>query len=324
MLAFLNGNRDKAGETAGPVVESAPLRPSIGLALGSGAARGWAHIGVLKTLVEAGYTPEIIAGTSIGAVVGGCHAAGKLAELEDWARALTRRRVFSLLDLSLGGAAIISGARLRTLLDRDIGTTAIEDLPIRFTAIATELVTGHEVWLNRGSLVEAVIASYALPGIFEASRVGGRWLVDGALVNPVPVSAARAMGARLVISVNLNGSDFGRVSVVSAHGAAPGESVADEAPPAPLGGRALLRQRLKDPMGGPPGIPTVMMEAFNITQDRIARARLAGDPPDVAISPRIGHVGLFDFHRAEETIELGAAATRDMLGAIEDAAAALA
>jgi NTE family protein len=317
--------KSAAGEPAtatAAAIDTAPLRPPIGLALGSGAARGWAHIGVVRTLVAGGYVPEIIAGTSIGAVVGGCQAAGCLRELEDWTMALTRRRIFSLLDLSLGGSAIISGARLRSLLDRDLGNMQIEDLPVRLTAIATELATGHEVWLNRGPLVEAIIASYALPGIFEAARLGGRWLVDGALVNPVPVSAARAMGARVVIAVNLNGNDFGRGAVVAAHGAAPGEIAVP--PPAPPTGRALLRQRLKDPNGGPPGIPTVMMEAFNITQDRIARARLAGDPPDVAIMPRVGHIGLFDFHRAEEAIALGAEAARGMLGAIEEAVTALA
>ena len=182
----------------------------IGLALGGGAARGFAHIGVIRTLVAKGFKPDIIAGTSIGAVVGGCYAAGKLDEFEEWARSLTRRGVLGYLDVSLGGSGLISGGRLAEQLTEAVGDVTIEDLPLRFAAIATEIGTGHEIWLTRGRLADALRASYALPGIFPPVQVGERWLVDGALVNPVPVSAARALGARLVIAVNVNTDLFGR------------------------------------------------------------------------------------------------------------------
>ena len=193
-------------------------RPSIGLALGGGAARGFAHIGVLRTLLANGIKPDIIAGTSIGAVVGGCYAAGYLDALEDWARRLTRRRVFGYLDFNLGGSGLIGGDRLAAKLERELGAVTFQDLSVRMSAIATEVGTGHEIWLTRGRLVDAMSASYALPGIFPPVRIGGRWLMDGALVNPLPVSAARAFGARLVIAINLNADNFGRGTIIQDHG----------------------------------------------------------------------------------------------------------
>ena len=207
--------------------------PSIGLALGGGAARGFAHIGVLRTLVAHGIVPDVIVGTSIGAVVGGCYAAGQLDDLEEWARGLTARGVLGYLDISLSGSGLIGGGQLAARLEETLGDTRIEELPIRFAAIATEVGTGHEIWLTRGRLVDALRASYALPGIFPPVRIGGRWLVDGALVNPVPVSAARALGARLVIAVNLNSDLFGRGTTIADHGS----DDSDEA----AGGRATSR-----------------------------------------------------------------------------------
>jgi NTE family protein len=299
----------------------APPPPKIGLVLGGGAARGWAHIGVLRALNAAGYKPDVIAGTSIGAVVGGCYAAGRLDELEEWARSLTKRRVFSLLDLSFSGTGLLGGSRLREALEKDLGALNIEDLPLRYVAIATEIATGHEIWLTRGHLVEAMRASYALPGIFEPVRIGGRWLMDGALVNPVPISAARALGARMVIAVNLHADIYGRGAVVPDHGTDAEDIAALETWRAQrhqsrlsaIRGRAALRRSLKAYVNGAPGIPTVMNEAYNITQDRIARARLAGDPPDVAILPRLGPIGLFEFHRAAEAITRGAEAVEHIL-----------
>ena len=187
----------------------------IGLALGGGAARGWAHIGVLQALQRAGIKPDIIAGTSIGAVVGGCFAAGHLDNLEVWARELTPKRVFGYLDFNLAGTGLISGQRLCERLELHLGDRNIEDLNTRFTAVATEVGTGHEHWLSRGRLVDAVRASYALPGVFKPVKINGRWLFDGALVNPIPVSVCRALGARYVIAVNLNFDILGRGSVIS-------------------------------------------------------------------------------------------------------------
>ncbi|PZO00118.1 MAG: NTE family protein rssA [Hyphomicrobiales bacterium] len=304
-------------------------RPTIGLALGGGAARGWAHIGVLEVLIEAGYKPDVIAGTSIGAVVGGCYTAGKLPQLAEFATSLTKRRVVGLMDFHIGGAGLIGGGRLKRLLERDLAGLKIEDLPKRFVAIATELGTGHEIWLTRGSLVDALSASYALPGVFDPVKLGGRWLMDGALVNPVPVTAARALGADVVICVNLNSDLAGRGTTIQNHAAEPEPEIVPELVVRPtsrwLGGITGAARRVRGLVGRQnedrPGLAGVMIDAFNITQDRISRSRLAGDPPDVMIGPKLGRMGLFDFHRAQETIELGRQATRRCLDDIEAAIA---
>jgi NTE family protein len=305
--------------------------PSIGLVLGSGAARGFAHIGVMRALMAHGIKPDIIVGTSMGALVGGCYATDQLDTLEEWARSLTMRRIIGYLDVRIGGSGLIGGGRLANRLEESIGEALIEDLPIRFAAIATEIGTGHEVWLTRGSLSLAVRASYALPGIFPPVHLGGRWLVDGALVNPVPVSAARALGARVVIAVNMDADRFGRGTTIASHG-----SELNEAPPAaiepPRNGfarlrgifgaeRALKRQIIAG--DSRPSFSTVMVESFNIMQDRLTRMRLAGDPPDVHITPRIGHIGWVDFHRAAESIEVGRAATEKAIDSITESIADL-
>jgi NTE family protein len=305
---------------------------SIGLVLGSGAARGFAHIGVMRALQEHGIVPDIIVGTSMGALVGGCYANKQLDTLEDWARSLTRRRIISYLDVRIGGSGLIGGGRLANRLEESIGDTAIEDLPIRFAAIATEIGTGHEVWLTRGSLALALRASYALPGIFPPVHLGGRWLADGALVNPVPVSAARALGARVVIAVNMEADRFGRGATIASHGADPGDTH-PVTPPAESRNRfARLRGMFgaeralrRDIVAGDmrPSFSTVMVESFNIMQDRLTRMRLAGDPPDVHITPRIGPVGWLDFHRAAESIAIGYAATEKAIEAIAEAIAEL-
>lgn len=285
----------------------------IGLALGGGAARGWAHIGVLHALADAGIVPDIVAGTSIGAVVGGCYVADRLGELESFARELTRRKVFGYLDFNLTGSGLINGQKLCTRLQQALGETTIEDVGRPFTAVATEIGTGHEVWLSRGPLVTAMRASYALPGIFKPVNIANRWLFDGALVNPVPVSVCRAMGARYVIAVNLNADMFGRGTVVANPEMGGHHPPAEEEPVSPSTGvpvRQLLKDQLFGKGEGAPGISTVMVDAFNIVQDRIARSRLAGDPPDALINPRLGGINLFDFHRAEELIERGHIATR--------------
>jgi NTE family protein len=311
-------------DSEAPVDRQEPLAeaPRIGLALGGGAARGWAHIGILRTLVANGIVPDVIAGTSVGALVGGIWAAGKLDNLEDWVRTITKRRVFGLLDFGLGGNGLIRGDRLADLLLQSFGEINIEDLDIRFAAIATELGSGHEIWLTRGRLADAIRASYALPGIFSPVKVAGRWLIDGAVVNPIPVSPARALGARVVIAVNLNADAFGRGTVIQEQNAELEPEPTAETPKG-SGLRWLLRREvLRDPTR-PRGIGTVMLDAFNITQDRIARSRLAGDPPDLMISPRLGGIGLFEFHRAEEAIRLGAEATERALGDLSETVAAL-
>src|SRR5438067_8757496 len=329
---FLRRNGQNGDRTLGTddmPDEFASRRPTIALALGGGAARGFAHIGVIRTLIAKGYMPDIIAGTSFGAVVGGCYAVGKLDDVEQWGRTLTRRRVLTYLDVSFSGSGLLSGGRLAEKLIATLGNTMIEELPLRFAAIATEIGSGHEIWVTRGRLVDAVRASYALPGIFPAVEIGHRWLMDGALVNPVPVSAARALGARVVIAVNVNTDLFGRGTTIHDHGADPEAEAPLEAEVASRGllGRFAAEKSAKRRFLGTaarPGLSSVMVEAFNIMQDRITRARLAGDPPDVLISPRIGRIGLFDFHKAEEAIAIGAEAAEKALEPFDDIVAALA
>jgi NTE family protein len=318
-------NGDRAAEATTQAGPSAG-RPSIGLALGGGAARGFAHIGVMRTLLAHGIVPDVIVGTSIGAVVGGCYAAKEMDNLEAWARTLTVRGVLGYLDISLSGSGLINGGHLAGRLEAGLKDTRIDDLPIRFAAIATEFNTGHEIWLTRGRLSDALRASYSLPGIFPPVLIGGRWLVDGALVNPVPVSAARALGARLVIAVNLNSDLFGRGTIIASHGSDDSDLISVPAKPNGLRGmfsgeRSLRRQFFG--RRGRPGLPTVMVEAFNVMQDRITRARLAGDPPDVLISPRLGGVGWFDFHRASEAISIGTEAAEKAIDAVNEAVTAL-
>jgi len=235
--------------------------------------------------------------------------------------------MFGLLDISLAGTGLIGGGRLKAQLDANLGDARIEDLTVRFAAIATEYGTGHEVWLGKGPLVEAIRASYALPGVFEPLRIGGRWLMDGALVNPVPVSAARALGGRLVVAVNLQSDVSGRGTVVQSIGASERDQEAAErltwfarmrGGAGPVGATSKTR-----PTPEGPGLPSVMIDAFNIMLDRISRSRLAGDPPDVTIGPRLADIGLFDFHRADEAIRLGQEAAERSLDPIREAMRAL-
>jgi NTE family protein len=287
--------------------QSKPQKKSgISLALGGGAARGWAHIGVLRALDEAGIEISMIAGTSIGALVGGCYLAGKLDQLEEFARSLTRRRIFGLLDINLGGSGLFGGMKLTSRMQEHMNGTRFEDLSKPFVCVATEVRTGHEIWLTEGSLITAMRASYALPGVFEPVSANGRILVDGALVNPVPVSVLRAYEQPLVVAVNLHHDLFGRAAVIK-HSA--GELVVQK--------DATPGQR-HDPdataQGTRLGVTGVMVEAFNIIQGRISRARLAGDPPDLSLQPKLGHVGLSEFHRADEAIKLGYEATKKQIG----------
>ncbi|GHD08372.1 patatin-like phospholipase family protein [Tianweitania populi] len=274
-----------------------PKRQGIALALGGGAARGWAHIGVLRALDEAGIAVDMIAGTSIGALVGGCYLAGKLDELEAFARGLTKRRIFGLLDLRLGGNGLFGGMKLDARLQEHLAGKSFKNLSKPFVCVAAELRTGHEIWVTDGSLVTAMRASYALPGVFEPVPCNGRVLVDGALVNPVPVSVCRAYEQPLVVGVNLHYDLFGRAAVIK-HSA--GELVIARDAPRP-------KTAATPPTGRESrlGVTGVMVEAFNIIQDRLSRSRLAGDPPDLSLQPKLGHIGLSEFHRADEAIQIG-------------------
>ncbi len=295
-----------------PIVE--PVQKSaIALALGGGAARGWAHIGVLRALDEAGIEIEMIAGTSIGALVGGCYLAGKLDELEEFARSLTKRRMFGLLDIHLGGSGLFGGMRLTAEMQRHMDGVTFDDLPKPFVCVASEIRTGHEIWISSGSLINAMRASYALPGVFEPVMCNGRLLVDGALVNPVPVSICRAYEQPLVVAVNLHYDQYGRAAVIK-HDAGSSKLSAG-VPVAPAGGR--ITDATAKARESRLGITGVMVEAFNIIQDRISRARMAGDPPDISLQPKLGHIGLTEFHRADEAIRLGYEVTMSQLGEVQ-------
>jgi NTE family protein len=299
-------------------------RPVIGLALGGGAARGFAHIGILRTLIAHGIVPNVVVGTSIGAVVGGAFAAGHLDTLEEWARSLQLRNVLGYLDVRLNGSGLIGGEKLAAQLEASIGRTAIEELPLKFATVATEVRTGHEIWLTHGRVVDAMRASYALPGIFQPVLIGDRWLVDGALVNPVPVSVARALGAEIVIAANLSSDFFTQSTTIHAYGAAAVMAQAAEPTPPKRGfGKFFSPERTVKReffgSGGRPGISAVMVDAFNIMQDRITRARLAGDPPDLLITPRVGQIGWFDFHRANDLIDVGARTAERAIASIQEA-----
>ncbi len=294
-------------------------RPKIGLALGAGAARGWSHIGVLRELAEHGVTPDVIAGTSIGAVVGGCYVAGKLDQIELFARSLTKRRVFAMMDLSFSGMSLISGDRLKLALEKELKGLQIEALPLPFAAVATEVGTGHEVWLQHGPLDLAVRASYALPGIFEPVRIGDRYLFDGALVNPVPVTVCRALGADFVIAVNVTADTMYRSKVIPNQSAA--AAATSEGGAGPFANRpglegGLLPRYFERRAGDAPNVATAMIDAFNIIQDRILRSRLAGDPPDATIHARTDDIGMFDFHKADHLIAAGRAAAKRALPTI--------
>lgn len=299
-------------------------RPKIGLALGSGVARGWAHLGVMRALNRYGIEPDVIAGTSIGAVVGGIHLAGKADALEEWARSLTKVRMISYIDFRVRNGGMLGGRHLVDAMRRDLGDLKIEDLDTPFVAIATDLITGHEVWLRKGDMIDAMRTSFSLPGIFEPMQHEDRWLVDGALVNPVPVSVCRALGAQMVIAVNLNADIIGK----ERRGGADVPTVAGfdllnelqssegsnaKSRIGALASRIFRREPSQPSMFG------VMISALGIVQDRISRSRLAGEPPDVHITPRLGNIGLFEFDRADEIIAEGEASVERVLPDLHDA-----
>src|SRR3954454_12752606 len=334
VLEILNGRSQNGSEAPDKVGLGSIRRPVIGLALGGGAARGFAHIGIVRTLIAHGIIPNVVVGTSIGGVVGGAYAAGQLDALEEWARSLQPRNILGYLDIRLNGSGLIGGDKLAAQLESAIGPTLIEDLPLKFATVATEVRTGHEIWLTHGRMVDAMRASYALPGIFSPVLVGDRWLVDGALVNPVPVSTARALGAEIVIAANLSSDVFTHATTIYSHGRVPEVTVTampevlDPAPP-PRGLKRLFsaeRTMKREFFGSTtrPGISTVMVDAFNIMQDRITRARLAGEPPDLLISPRVGQISWLDFHRADDLIAHGTRAAERAIESIQEAIGILA
>ena len=329
----------------------------VGLALGSGAARGWSHIGVIRALVEAGIEPQVVCGASAGAVVGAFYAADEFDAFERWVRELDRRQLMALIDPTLRGG-LLKARKVFDALAQHLPDRAIESLPRPFAAVATDLSTGHEIWLREGSLLAALRASVAMPGLVAPEYLQSSWLVDGGLVNPVPVSLCRAMGAASVIAVDLNTTLLNRrFNVVSGEAPSPvteetpleeseifeeeptdGEKEDEENSAAsepkllssPTAARLfssfqtvaadLLDQFGFDegaaPSGPPaPSIYEVISNSINIMQTRIGRSRMAGDPPELLITPRLQDFGLLDFDRADEAILAGRRAVAHALAA---------
>lgn len=283
------------------------ILPKIGLALGSGASRGWSHIGVIKALLREGIEPDIVCGTSVGAIIGGSYVAGNLEKLEHWVLGSTRTDVLRFFDISLSQSGFVDTERLSWFLHSYVAADdqRIEDMPKKYAAVSTNLDTGREVWFTEGGLADAVRASMALPGLFPAVRNDQRWLVDGGLVNPVPVTVCRALGADIVIAVNLNSGIIGK-----RNNETPEVTAEDK-----RGVLSSFKQQAKeysnsifpnrDEKDEAPGLFHAIANSVNIFQDRITRSRLAGDPADVLLSPHLAHIGMLEFHRAAEAIEEG-------------------
>jgi NTE family protein len=284
----------------------------IGLALGSGSARGWAHIGAIRALEKRGIKPDFVCGTSIGALVGAAYAAGKLDKLEHWVTGLAWTNVVRLMDLTWRGG-LIRGNRLFSLFRTIFEDLNIEDLPIPYGAIATELYSGRELWLRQGNVLDAVRASCAMPGLFTPVVRDNVVLVDGGLVNPVPVSMCRALGAEIVIAVDLS---WGKLGPYRDRGRA----VAPREVPGWLSrirpGWAEKRSQSVEQAT----IPS-LFEVFNISLDvveiRVARSRLSGDPADVLLTPLLPDFATMDYHRAREAIVEGQAAVERMAPLLE-------
>lgn len=295
------------------------MRPrKLGLVLGSGSARGWAHIGVIRVLERAGVKPDLVCGTSVGALVGAAYAAGDFDRFEHWARGLRRKDVIALMDFGMSGG-MLKGERLMAFFRRLFEDRDIASLGLPFGCVATALHTGAEVWLREGSTVDAVRASTALPGLFTPRLHDGLTLVDGGLVNPVPVSLGRAMNADLLIAVDLNADLVGRHVLVDP----PSASMLPD-------WRRLLPARIaarfpvveaglegSTPVPRLPSMLDVLTTSINVMQVRITRSRMAGEPPDVTVTPRLAHLGLLDFHRAAEAIEAGERAMEQALPSLE-------
>ena len=282
-------------------------KPKIGFALGSGASRGWSHIGVLEALLREGIEPDIICGTSVGAMVGGSYAAGNLDALKSWVLSSTRSDVFKFFDIKPTKTGFVDLATFRNFLHSYVAAeqVCIEDLARPFVAVATDLDTGREVWLKEGGLAHAARASMAMPGLFPAVRDNNRWLVDGGLVNPVPVSVCRALGADVVIGVNLKSDIVGKWRKKA-------DAVREQEDSGVLRNiKKQAREYSTNLFAGngdkesPPGLFYAIPSAINIFQDRITRSRLVGDPADVLITPRVGDIGILEFQRAEEAMQKG-------------------
>jgi NTE family protein len=298
----------------------------VGLALGSGAARGWSHIGIINGLAEMGIEPEIVSGSSIGALVGAAYAADKIDLLRDWSCSLTWKEIIRFLDPTLLGGGLIQGEKLIEFISEHVKSLEFEGLKRQLGVVATDLETGREIWFREGSVMEAVRGSISLPGLFTPLHHQGRWLVDGGLANPVPVSLCRAMGAEIVIAVNLNGDIIGkhrrnysneRDKLAEIRGDDLWGRITGQVKNSLYARKKELMNRLLGENRNVPGLYEVLASSINIMQDRITRSRMAGDPPDVILAPRMSRLGLMEFDEAEMAIEEGLKEIRRMRPALE-------
>ena len=288
-------------------------KPRIGLALGSGSSRGWAHIGAIRALEERGIKFDLICGTSIGALVGAVYASQQLDQFEQWVTSLVWSKVVRLMDITWKGG-LIRGQRLFNLFRATFQDLEISELSTPFGAVATELSSGREIWLREGKLLDIVRASCAMPGLFTPVVRNGTVLVDGGLVNPVPVSMCRALGAELVIAVDLSWGKLGHYRNMGRELSAPPEE------PSWFGRLTNGWLGAVQKNADQPRIPSIF-EVFNtaldIVEQRLARSRLAGEPADVLITPLLRNFGPMEYHRANEAIAEGRAAVARMMPLIE-------
>ncbi len=276
----------------------------LGLALGSGGARGWCHIGVLRALDQLGLKPEVVAGCSMGALVGAAWAAGKLDALEDWARSMTQTRMLKYVDLRFENGGLLRGGTVRDLMAEVGLPERIEDLDHPFLAVATDIATGHEVWIREGDLFDAVRASISIPAVFCPHLVNGKWLLDGGLINPVPSSACRALGADRIVSVNPNGK-FG-------HLWEPGRPMLEQIGatewldklPSVVGEQ--MREMMKSDTPKGPDIFEVMSTSIDIMTEFVRKARSASDPAHLELEADLNHMSVLELYRAQEAIDEGA------------------
>jgi NTE family protein len=317
----------------------------IGLALGSGAARGWAHIGVIRALQKYGIEPHVVCGCSIGAVVGAAYAASSLDKLETWITSLTKLELARYAELSFKGGLIDKERLHEGFLNNICGDESkIEGLDKMFGAVATDLHTGREVWFTKGNTLTSIWASTALPGLFPPILFEDKWLVDGGLVNPVPVSMCRSLGADVVIAVDLNADIIGKRSmqakevstkraIENKQEAQPSDSFENKegGSETSLGNwretfadfsSQIFPNLNKEQEPQAPGMFETIASSVNIMQDRITRSRMAGDPPEVLLSPRLAHISLLEFYRAEESIQVGYDLTLQKLDVIRHAISA--
>ena len=283
----------------------------IGLALGSGSARGWSHIGIIEALAELDIHPEIVCGTSIGSIVGAAYATGNLGRLKQRVCALTKLNTASYFNFSMSIDGFVNKEKLRAFFADCVTPPGmlIEDLPVRYASVATEVSTGREYWLKKGPLEEAIWSSISLPGLFPPVFYHDRWLFDG----------GRALGADIVLAVNLNGELIGRHSAKKKpkeNKEGEGDFVERIAMTIRQYGTTLFGEN-ESPAHHPPSVFGTIASAVDIVQDRITRSRMAGDPPDIFLTPRLAHVGLLEFYKAEEVINEGKACVSRALPALE-------